>query len=378
MNLAELFVKIGLKGGAEVAKGLKSVNAGMETLESSSLATKAAIVGVFYGLERLTGFASQMGMDLQKFAVTTGLSTEELQKWQHAAMLFDVSGGEVASTIKGIQNAMTSMQLGGGMPEGFDVMARMVKLDPKRINDTFYVLSKVQEFIKKAPANVGNVLAKSLGISDDMFQALKMLNLKRDQGTSRDRLTKGEEIRLSAINRQWKEIWNTIKLIGAKLVAGNAFFATDNLLAFSRLLSDVATNFDKFKTVAIAAGIAIGATFAPITAAVTGLIYLMAQYQKFKEGSEDSIFAGKHISEEDTAKVRDKLHLDKMSGLGSSLMNPLGLFQKHEPKPEGKSGSTVNNTIHIDGAHSPEATGHAVVKAINSAVRKTPAVAGGY
>lgn len=378
MNIGEFFLKIGISGADAVSKGLKGINTDFEKLESTSLATKAALVGVFYGLERLTGFASQMGMDLQKFAINTGLSRQELQKWQHAAMLFDVTGEEVASTITSIQQAMTGMQLGQGMPAGFDIMARMVKLDPKRINDTFYVLEKIAEFRKKAPPAVANNLMKSLNISENMSQALAMINLKRDQGTSKDRLTDNESDKLAVINRKWKEIWNTIKMIGARLVATNGFFATDTLLAFSRFLSDITEKLDKFKIVAVAAGIAIGLAFAPLTTTVAALVYAIAEYQKFKEGDKDSIFAGKHISEEKTGKVRDFLHLDKMTSLNNPMMNPYGLFAKPEEKKADAPPPTQNNTFHIDGAHGPKETAAAVAKEINKAARKTPALAGSY
>jgi len=82
VTLGEFFIKLGISGQEKVSKALKTVKGGLQELADTSLETKAAIAGVIYGLERLTGYASTVGMDLQKFAVSTGLSTDALQKWQ--------------------------------------------------------------------------------------------------------------------------------------------------------------------------------------------------------------------------------------------------------------------------------------------------------
>lgn len=389
MTIAELFVKIGIKGGPEATKNLKAINSGMQEIASSSLAAKAAVAGVIIGLERLTGFASQIGLDLEKFGVITGLSTRELQKWQHAAMLFDVSGNEMADTIKGVQSAMTNMKLGKGAPEGFAAMMDMVKLDENKIDDTFYVLSKIQEFIKKAPAAEGRTLAAGVGISDNMFQALKMMNLARDQGTSKDWVTPEQQKQLVEINRQWKEIWHTLKMIGVAFVAGNGLFMTKHLKDAAIVVRDLSAGFmdlmknsEAFRTAIVAAGLAIAASFAPLSTAVAGLIYLLGEYKKFTEG-QDNIFQATeaHANLEKTGGVSgivERLKNNKMDMLQASLSDTFGAFGKVGSwmgLGGGGGGQPVNitNNVTTHGVNDAKGVGREVGKASDTAARQMAA-----
>ncbi len=219
MTIAELFVNIGLKGADTTVKGLKGIAKGVDNIASTSLAAKAAVLGMIVGMERLTGFASQVGMDLHKFTTTTGLSSRELQKWQYAAGRFDVSGEEMTNTIMGVQSAMTDMLMGKGQPESLGLLADAVGFDPKKANDTFYVMRKIQQFAKTQPPGLASNLLKSFGISANMFQALKSMNLEKDKIAEKDIITDEEKQRLVDINIAWKDFWHTLKTLSIKAVA---------------------------------------------------------------------------------------------------------------------------------------------------------------
>lgn len=290
MTIAELFVSIGLKGTDKTQSGLRKTKAGVEELRASSLATKAAIAGMVIGLERLTGFASQLGTDLYKFGVTTGLSTEELQKWQYAAMKFDVTGEEMANTIQSVQTAIAEMKLGRGQPE----LLGLLKVDPSKLDDTFYVMDKVEDFIKsvKDPA-IARSLAKSLGISDNVFQALKAMNRERDKPTRFQIITDTEKAKLLKVNSEWKDFWFNLKMVGTHFVSQFGSIGIEKLSGAFKALQGItgdvmklAKAFPVLQEAAVAAGIAIAAVFAPITTAISGLVLLLSDIQKYREGKE--------------------------------------------------------------------------------------------
>ncbi len=399
MTIAELFIKLGITGTEENAKKLKETDKGMKDIGSTALATKAAIIGMVVGLERLTGYASQVGMDLHKFNVTTGLSTEELQKWQYAAMRFDVSGEEMSNTIRGVQNSMSDMLMGKGSPEALGLLADKVGFDPARARDTFYVMSKIQEFAKKMPPDIASNLLKSFGISDNMFQALKSMDLAVDKISKKHIISEGEIKRLKDINIAWKDFWFSLKTMGIKFIAAegiqgikiltNAF---KGLTTIGKMVSDLTKKFVGLKGVLMIIGAAVAAYFAPITVAVAGLIYLLSEFQKYKEGKEN-LFST--VGEGANKAVSGVTGWFKGGGLGNMLGAGAesikgGLYgapsaQENAspnviPINRGQGGGTnmtQTNTFHIDGAESPEATADAVQKAISQTARQMSSQRGG-
>lgn len=85
MQIAELFVKMGVKGADTTARTMDGLKKGMQGLKDSSLATKAAVAAAVYGLQRLMSGAMEQGMTLQQVSQYTGMSAEMLQRWSKAA-----------------------------------------------------------------------------------------------------------------------------------------------------------------------------------------------------------------------------------------------------------------------------------------------------
>lgn len=400
MTIGELFINLGVKGASAVGKTLTGVQKGMGDVVSSSLAAKAAILGVIVGLERLTGFASQIGMDLNKFAVTTGLSTDELQKWQYAMGRFDVSADETASTIKGVQNAMTDMMLGKGAPGSLDLLASKVGFDPKKANDTFYVMKKLQDFAKTQPPGVAHNLLKDFGITDNVFQAMKNMNLEVDKISKKDIINQKQIKQLTDINKAWKDFWFSLRTMGVKIVATEGLGAVQQLAGAFRLLIDagkyvldLVEKFKLLKLILAGIGIALAIYFAPLTATVAGLVLLLADIQKYREG-KDSVVGTIGAGVSETAKgLKQNAWSDFTSFFKKGSMSPDAFGGGGLPsvkdavtpvKIESKDGTgkatgapTMNTTIHIDGAEHPQTTGKAVQKAISDAARQIHSQAGG-
>ena len=167
MNVAELFVTLGIKGADKTVGSLDSVKKGLGNVSSMSLEAKAAILGAMYALQRMTAVSGQAGTDLTNFSLLTGKSAQELQKWQYAARQAGESSEDLAGSVKGVQSAMTNMLLNGDAPKGLKEVARAAGgIDPTRIRDTFYMMDKLATAARNLPADVGNQFLKGFGVSD--------------------------------------------------------------------------------------------------------------------------------------------------------------------------------------------------------------------
>jgi len=287
MNVAELFVKLGLSGVEGVSKGLKSVSEGFKDVVGSSFQAKAMIAGALYGMERMTASASKTGMELFKFAKATGLSSIELQKWQYMAGQYGAEE-EVQGTIEAIQRAMAQMELGGGMPRGFALLG--IDTEGK---DAFQILDQLEAKVKQVSPKLGLELTAGLGINANMFQALRNINRERDKIDDRLLIYNKERDKLKDINTEWYNFWFNLNRIGTLGVGqfGSQFIGslgntTKILRDLFSWISKMANEFDVVKGGLLAFGTILAATFAPVATTVAGLVLLLSEIQKYREGKE--------------------------------------------------------------------------------------------
>lgn len=173
ITVAELFVNLGIKGGTKAKQEAGIVDKGLKEIRESGLAAKAMIIGVVYAMERMMQGAAQKGVMLEQFANSTNLSTKELQKWQYAARMSGSSAEDAAGSIKGLQQNINAMLFQGKPIEGMSRLAEVVGFDPKRIQDTFYMMERLREFAKKMPGEMGNMSLRSFGLSDSFIAAMR-------------------------------------------------------------------------------------------------------------------------------------------------------------------------------------------------------------
>lgn len=148
MKIAELFVKIGIRGAAKTQEGLKEVKGTLGEVSSNALLAKAGVLSLVYGLERLMTNSAQTGANLLSFNAATGMSIDYLQRMEYAGQKANLSVGEMESSITGLQQTMLKMSQGQGVPAGFAIIANAVKIDPNRIRDTAYMIDKLNEYAK--------------------------------------------------------------------------------------------------------------------------------------------------------------------------------------------------------------------------------------
>lgn len=245
MTVGELFVNLGVKGDDKALKATEGVRKGMEGVASSGLAAKAAILAAMYGLEHLMSTSAQAGIGLTNFSATTGLSGQRLQEWQYAAQQAGITGDEFTGSLKSVQNAMTNMLLGKGAPEGYGLVAMKVGLDPSRIKDTYYVLSKLQEFAKTVPPNIAASVIKSFGVSDGVLAGMQRQVFNQDNFAKAPKYSEGEIKTLDKVGVAWANLGQKIQMAIGHFTAGHGMQIVGDISKLVPQVLELANAFAK-------------------------------------------------------------------------------------------------------------------------------------
>jgi hypothetical protein len=224
MKIGELFVDLASKGGKETKDMLAGVGKGMKGLFSSSIETKLAITGVFYGLKQLMDFGMRTGEGLTKFSAITNMSAEALQKWQYAGRQVNVSNEAVEQSFKSVQQAMGDMLIGKGAPEGMNLLANSVGFDTSKVEDTFYVMEKLQEYANKNKGNatLTNTVLRSFGVTEDMMVGLKKMAFTKDKMKNAPIFSDKETNALNKADIAFDNIIHGWKMLAGKSLASGS------------------------------------------------------------------------------------------------------------------------------------------------------------
>lgn len=173
MQVGELFVSLGVKGSEKTVEAFTNVKQTMSGLATTSLETKAAIIGVLYAFERLLGSTGKAGENLVNFTSLTGMSAERIQQWNYAARQAGASAQEMQGSFMAVQKAMAETILAGKPPpEGFQFIASRVGIDPRMVRDTEYMMKKFQQFAQSVSPDIANTMLQKMGIGQNVIAAM--------------------------------------------------------------------------------------------------------------------------------------------------------------------------------------------------------------
>lgn len=420
MKIAELFINLGIKGG-DITKGaLVGLKKGLTDLKESSAEAKVALAGAVYAMEQMMSASTKRGSDLFKYNQLTGQSIKDLQKYEVAARQSGVASGAVRDSLVGLQEQIQELWSGKGHPEGLARVSELVGFDlEKAKNDSAYALKQVFAYLKKEKDIArGNMVAKSFGFTPEMIGFGRHGNTDISKIKEDAILNTEESSQLAKTAVAWENFWAALNLFRDKKVAqfglpivsqlsGALRFVIDFTNGIQKLIEQFPILGDVGKTAIVgiaAAMIAFGGPLTALSASVTGLIYLLGEVQKFREG-KDSIFSSDR-DENGVAKpgamqtallgaesslsdmmggfsdfIKGKLNIStpalssKITALPADVANPI----------EGYSGggnTTVNQNISVHGnVDTAKDIGReaekATKKAINNAARQSPALARG-
>lgn len=215
MKLAELFVAIGFQ--VEGPNVLPDIERDLDNAANKAGKLAVGIDLLTAGLLFMADHATNAAVALNKFGVLTGLSTTELQRWEHAAALFNVSGGEMAKTITSLQEVVPKMMMQGGSAAApWFLLGLNPGMDPIKMLDT---LSDSLKNVSKEQLALTRVMMHQAGFSDDVIQFLMQYNRQRDALKERYLLMSQEQGKLMQLNREWKNLTDVTSRASDKFIA---------------------------------------------------------------------------------------------------------------------------------------------------------------
>lgn len=373
MKIGELFVELAAKGSEKMKGALKEARSGMNELASSSLATKAAIAGVLYGMQRLMSESGQMGTALTNFTHLTGLSAKNLQQWQYAARQAGVSSEEFTGNLKSVQQAMTNMLMGKGAPEGMGLLANQVGFDPKRARDTFYVMEQLQKFARSGvPEDLANSVIKSFGVSEGTIAAMRR-NMFRPEVFSRAPTYSENEIKkLDQVNVAWSNLGQKIQMAFGQFTAKHGMQLVSDISKVAdsvlKLTNALGTLADKLKIFQI-----IGKAFEGWGLIFEGITSTINDAQGGKYNSMGGPVAGFLSSALGGAK--DAAYGAYLTASDAMMTKPTTA----QKTTNNNQNVTVNQNLNFqhDGKDAQKTSG-SVREAVQKAYRQNSALKGGY
>lgn len=348
MTVGELFLNLGIKGTKKTVDELDGVKKGLKDVGAMSLEAKAAIVGAVYALERMFAKSGAAGTNLTNFSALTDLSAKKLQQWQYAARQAGVSNEEFEGSLKGVQGAMTNMLLGKGAPEGLQILANKVGFDAKRARDTFYVMQKLQEFAKTAPADVGNAVIKSFGVGEGTIAAMRRGAFNEKAFKKAPTYSDDEIKQLDEANIAWSNLSTKVEMAfghfnamhGGQLVKDISMI-TDQVVKLVEAFTVLADKIKLFQIIGKAFE-GWNMIFEGVTKGVTAL-----QDKKTRDSIWTGVTTGKSKTLDDAKSTLGYVFKDFMSGgFGTATpSNSPGMIAP--PIAGGKMGGTKNQNITI-------------------------------
>jgi len=358
MKVGELFIELGLKGADATARGLETTAKTMRDVASDALKATAAVTALLYGFKKITDQSNQTGLGLSQFKDITGLSADQLQRWQQLAMRFGESAEEITGDIKNVQSAMTDTVLKGKFPEYIQaVNIALQRAGKEGINtfnarDTFGVMAKLREYAKLTAANpdIANKMLASFGLSDKTIGALRTSTFDLNKA-DKTRMYSDSQIKtLNNLSVRWSELIDKIQHGIGRL---NIKFGPTLLKDIEKLIPAIFKMIDAFGVLA-------------------EKLQLIKQIGKVFDGWTKLFSAVGDVADDMSGKNKQNKILPSVETLkyvGKDLLQSINPFSSGG----GSTATTTNNvTIHVQAEGDPSEVAEAINLHIQQAFRQMP------
>lgn len=273
MKIGEFFVELGVHGVGGALSSVKNLVKAFGDLPVEAAGALVAIAGIEYGLAKLANRAVETAIGLQMFTAQTGLSGQELQKWQGVAEQANVSAEAVASSVSALEKSMQAIRLGQGNIAPFQMFGIGIN------QNAFRVLEQLREKVKTMnPAMASNLLGQ-MGIDQNMIQVLKLSNAEFE------RMAKNYHGLTSDQEKTFLKAKQALVEFNLK-VRQTAF---DHIEVFIRALERLWGLVGKFQSelpVILGALALIAIAFAPITASIAAVLLVLDDLAEYFTGGD--------------------------------------------------------------------------------------------
>jgi hypothetical protein len=169
LNIGEFFVRLGVD--AETVK-VKDFVSSIGELPVKAAAGIAALAGISLSITHMANDAMDAAAAFGAFEAQTGLSAQELQRWQNIAVQANVSAETVTSSVSSLQRQLSDIRMGRGNISPFQILG----IDPRQ--DAFKVIDQLRARVKGMDRPTATNLISQMGLTPDMMQVLTLSDAK--------------------------------------------------------------------------------------------------------------------------------------------------------------------------------------------------------
>ena len=172
MNIGSFFVTLGVD--ADTLK-VKDFARGIGEIPLKAAGAIVALAGISFGIKEILNSAMGAAVAFQSFEAQTGLSSQELQRWQIVAQQANVSAEAVTGSISALNRQLADIRMGRGNISPFQIMLGGL-FDPNQ--GAFKTLEQIRQRVKGMDRQVATNLISQMGLTPDMMQVLTLSDQK--------------------------------------------------------------------------------------------------------------------------------------------------------------------------------------------------------
>ena len=231
-SIADLFISLGVKADDQA---LKNVTNTVKGLRTNLLLVAGAFTGAVVGLDRFIQGTLSGVVALQNLNQQTGLSVEELQKWQQAGQLSNlaISADQISASIGNVQKNIAQIRLGGGNIAPFNLLG----INPLG-QDAFGVIEQLRGAIKGIDPAIATNLISQLGLSPDFVNLLRLSREEFEKLSENTFLNKKQRGDIDKLGTSIKSVTLSFKALKDQAVAKIAPQLNELVQKFFKWLKD--------------------------------------------------------------------------------------------------------------------------------------------
>lgn len=213
MKIGELFVALGFKAdNKKLDQFSKSING----IKKNLLLTQVAFAGAIFGLDRFVNGTLKGVVALRSLNQITGLSIKQIQKWQQAGQLADLSltAENVSNSIAKLQNNLAEIRRGKGNIAPFQLLG--IDISGK---NAFQVLESIRTNIKDIDNATAVNLIKKLGLDAKFISVLRLSNKEFEKLSQNMFLSPSQQKAILNVGKNFKMITLRLKALKDQAVA---------------------------------------------------------------------------------------------------------------------------------------------------------------
>lgn len=270
MNIGELFLTLGVKG--QGLGTLREVAKTIADLPVDAAAAIASMAGISLELGKMAEEALATSVAFHNFSNQTGLSWQELQRWQIVAEQANVSAQAIATSVSTLERNLAEIRLGRGNISPFQMLGIGTN------QTAFGVLDQLREKIKGLnPATATNMISQ-MGLSPEMMNVLRLTDQQfRDFGSH-----------VHGINERQEQDFLKAKLTIVQLGQSFRYVMFGIVSDFAEVINKSMQFKDVMRQLGLVA-LGLAAYFFPVTASIAALILVLDDLAVYSRGG-NSLF----------------------------------------------------------------------------------------